>query len=205
MVDTAMVGPQGGSFRSVRRVVVAKAAAAATAVTNGESITRRNVHTASGPGGKVSATARATAESRRPTHPEEANANDADLDTAFLVVALLAASAGGCAGTTGSKSQVTVQRPPTQGLYVVFDGKMGRLDDTPESLEDRPIRSISVPISRSDPSSAIADSPGDAGQLDCCARSRMCGQTSRPAARCARTRNPNGSSPASIRLACPRM
>src|SRR5262249_2620162 len=59
----------------------------------------------------------------------------------FLVV-LLAAGAAGCAGTPASKSHAVVPRPPTEGLYVVYNGKMGRLDDTPAKvLKTWPIRS----------------------------------------------------------------
>jgi hypothetical protein len=60
----------------------------------------------------------------------------------LLVVALLAAGVGGCAGTPKSKSQAVVPRPPTEGLYVVYNGKMGRLDDTPDKiLKTWPVRS----------------------------------------------------------------
>jgi hypothetical protein len=85
----------------------------------------------------------------------------------LFAVALLAASAGGCAGTTGSKSQVAVQRPPTQGLYVVFNGKMGRLDDTPDKvLKTWPIRSnLGSNIEFLIYHPGIADSAGPAGQL----------------------------------------
>ncbi len=85
----------------------------------------------------------------------------------LLAVALLAASAGGCADTNGSKSRVTVQRPPTQGLYVVFDGKIGRLDDAPDKvLKTWPMRSNLGPnIEFLIHHPAIADSAGPAGQL----------------------------------------
>jgi hypothetical protein len=60
----------------------------------------------------------------------------------LLVVALLAAATGGCAGTSASKQNVVVQRPPGEGLYVVYNGKMGRLDDAPDKvLKTWPIRS----------------------------------------------------------------
>jgi hypothetical protein len=52
----------------------------------------------------------------------------------LLVVGLLAAATGGCAGTSASKPQVAVERPPTEGLYVIDNGKMGRLDDPPEKI-----------------------------------------------------------------------
>jgi hypothetical protein len=85
----------------------------------------------------------------------------------LLVVALLAASAGGCAGTGGSTSQVVVQRPPTQGLYVVFGGKTGRLDDAPDKvLKTWPIRSNLGPyLEFLIYHPAIADASGPAGQL----------------------------------------
>ena len=85
----------------------------------------------------------------------------------LFAIALLAASAGGCAGTTGSKSQAVVQRPPTQGLYVVSNGKVGRLDDTPDKvLKTWPIRSNLGPsIEFLIHHPAIADSAGPAGQL----------------------------------------
>ena len=85
----------------------------------------------------------------------------------LFVLALLAASAGGCAGTTDSKSQAVVQRPPTQGLYVVFNGKVGRLDDTPDKvLKTWPIRSNLGPnIEFLIHHPAIADSAGSPGQL----------------------------------------
>jgi hypothetical protein len=85
----------------------------------------------------------------------------------LFVIALMAASAGGCAGTNGSTSQVVVQRPPTQGLYVVFDGKMGRLDDAPDKvLKTWPTRSNLGPdIEFVIQHPAIADSGGPPGQL----------------------------------------
>src|SRR5882724_3076176 len=85
----------------------------------------------------------------------------------LLVVAMLAASAGGCAGTSGSKSEVSVQRPPTQGLYVVYNGKLGRLDDAPDKiLKTWPIRSNLGPdLAFVIYHPAIADSAGRAGQL----------------------------------------
>lgn len=85
----------------------------------------------------------------------------------FLPVVLLAASAAGCAGTTGSKSQVVVQRPPTQGLYVVFNGKVGRLDDAPDKvLKTWPIRSNLGPdVEFVVHHPAIAGSAGSVGQL----------------------------------------
>src|SRR5882724_2686567 len=85
----------------------------------------------------------------------------------LLVVAMLAASAGGCAGTNGSKSQAVVQHPPTQGLYVVYNGKMGRLDDAPDKvLKTWPIRSNLGPdLEFLVYHPAIADSAGPAGQL----------------------------------------
>ena len=85
----------------------------------------------------------------------------------WLVVVLLAASAAGCAGTSGSKSKTVVERPPTQGLYVVYNGKMGRLDDAPDKvLKTWPIRSnLGSNLEFVIYHPAIADSAGSAGQL----------------------------------------
>jgi hypothetical protein len=85
----------------------------------------------------------------------------------WLVVVLLAASAAGCAGTNGSKSKTVVERPPTQGLYVVYNGKMGRLDDAPDKvLKTWPIRSnLGSNLEFVIYHPAIADSAGSAGQL----------------------------------------
>lgn len=84
-----------------------------------------------------------------------------------LVAALLAASMAGCAGTSGSKPQATVQRPPTQGLYVVSNGKMGRLDDSPDKvLKTWPIRSNLGPnVAFVVHHPAIAESGGPPGKL----------------------------------------
>lgn len=61
----------------------------------------------------------------------------------LFLVALLAAGVGGCAGRPDSKaSQAVVPHPPTEGLFVVYNGKMGRLDDAPDKiLKSWPIRS----------------------------------------------------------------
>jgi len=60
----------------------------------------------------------------------------------LLVVAMFAVGVGGCAGTPSSKQQAVVPRPPTEGLYVLYNGKMGRLDDNPDKiLKTWPIRS----------------------------------------------------------------
>src|SRR6478672_10529946 len=85
----------------------------------------------------------------------------------WLVVVLLAASAAGCAGTNGPKSKTVVERPPTQGLYVVYNGKMGRLDDAPDKvLKTWPIRSnLGSNLEFVIYHPAIADSAGSAGQL----------------------------------------
>lgn len=85
----------------------------------------------------------------------------------LLVVVLLAASAGGCAGTPSSKSQAVVQRPPAEGLYVVYNGKMGRLDDTPDKvLKTWPIRSNLGPnVEFVVQHPAIAESSGPPGKL----------------------------------------
>jgi Protein of unknown function (DUF3426) len=83
----------------------------------------------------------------------------------LLAIVVLAASAAGCTSSTGSKS--TVQRPPTQGLYVVFEGKVGRLDDAPEKvLKTWPIRSNLGPdIEFVIHHPAIAESTQPVGQL----------------------------------------
>jgi hypothetical protein len=86
----------------------------------------------------------------------------------LLVAALLAVSIGGCAGTPSSKSsQAVVPRPPTEGLYVVYNGKMGRLDDTPDKvLKTWPLRSnLGSNIEFVIHHPAIAASDGTPGQL----------------------------------------
>jgi len=85
----------------------------------------------------------------------------------LLVVGLLAAATGGCAGSSASKSQVVVERPPTEGLYVVYNGKIGRLDDAPDKvLKTWPIRSNLGPnLEFIIHHPAIAQSGGSPGQL----------------------------------------
>jgi hypothetical protein len=85
----------------------------------------------------------------------------------LLVITLLATSAAGCAGTNESKSRVVSARPPTQGLYVVIDGKMGRLDDAPDKvLKNWPIRSnLASNVEFLIYNPAIADSVGSTGRL----------------------------------------